>query len=61
MEGNALRIEEWPSEFQRIMESVLEPYMDWLMVYIDDILVFSKSIEEHIKHLRILLHVLYQN
>jgi hypothetical protein len=41
-----------PSIFQRIMQGVLSPYL-WLfcLVYIDDIVVYSKNYEEHIDHL----------
>ncbi|RDB29278.1 hypothetical protein Hypma_014871 [Hypsizygus marmoreus] len=41
-----------PSIFQRVMQSILSPYL-WLfcLVYIDDIVVYSKSYEDHIEHL----------
>ncbi|TFY81000.1 hypothetical protein EWM64_g3019 [Hericium alpestre] len=41
-----------PAIFQRVMQSVLAPYL-WLfcLVYIDDIVVFLTSYEEHIGHL----------
>ena len=41
-----------PSVFQRIMQTVLAPFL-WLfaLVYIDDIVVYSKTFEDHIKHL----------
>lgn len=41
-----------PSIFQRVMQGVLSPYL-WLftLVYIDDIVVYSKSWEEHLVHL----------
>lgn len=41
-----------PSIFQRVMQGILAPYL-WLfcLVYIDDIVVYSKSYEEHIQHL----------
>ncbi|RDB18869.1 hypothetical protein Hypma_014481 [Hypsizygus marmoreus] len=41
-----------PSIFQRIMQGVLAPFL-WLftLVYIDDIVVFSKSWDEHLVHL----------
>ncbi|KAK9166792.1 hypothetical protein Scep_001983 [Stephania cephalantha] len=40
-----------PSEFQKIMNAIFNPYHDFILVYIDDILVFSKSIDQHWKHL----------
>lgn len=41
-----------PSIFQRTMQSILAPFL-WLfaLVYIDDIIVYSKSYHEHIDHL----------
>ena len=41
-----------PSIFQRVMQSILAPYL-WLfcLVYIDDIIIYSKSYEEHLSHL----------
>ncbi|TFY52449.1 hypothetical protein EVJ58_g10011 [Rhodofomes roseus] len=41
-----------PSAFQRVMQGVLAPYL-WLfaLVYIDDIVIYSKSWSEHISHL----------
>lgn len=41
-----------PSIFQRTMQSILSPYL-WLftLVYIDDVVVYSKSYEEHLTHL----------
>jgi hypothetical protein len=41
-----------PSIFQRVMQGILALYL-WIfaLVYIDDIVVFSKSYEEHLDHL----------
>ncbi|GJF00938.1 polyprotein [Phanerochaete sordida] len=41
-----------PSIFQRTMQTILAPFL-WLfcLVYIDDIVVYSKTYEEHIEHL----------
>src|ERR1700683_3612448 len=41
-----------PSIFQRIMQNVLAPFL-WIfaLVYIDDIVIFSKSFDEHLDHL----------
>jgi hypothetical protein len=40
-----------PSEFQNIMNDIFNPFTHFTIVYIDDALIFSKSIEEHWKHL----------
>ena len=41
-----------PSTFQRAMSFALRGCEDFTAVYIDDILVFSKTREEHLEHLR---------
>ena len=46
-----------PGVFQRLMERVLarlnpEDGPDFVVVYIDDVLVFSRTLEEHLEHLR---------
>jgi hypothetical protein len=45
-----------PSIFQRVMQGILAPYL-WIfcLVYIDDIVIYSKSYEEHIRHLDLVL------
>ena len=43
-----------PATFQRLMQSVLTGMSEFCSVYIDDVLVFSDSIEEHIKHLQLI-------
>ncbi|MCG8622081.1 MAG: DDE-type integrase/transposase/recombinase, partial [Proteobacteria bacterium] len=42
-----------PAYFQRFVQQVLEG-LNFAFGYLDDILVFSSSIEEHLKHVRIL-------
>jgi hypothetical protein len=34
-----------PSKFQRVMDEAFQAYFEWLIVYIDDILIFSSSID----------------
>ena len=42
-----------PSTFQRAMEIILEPILNtFVMVYIDDIIIFSKDLIEHTSHLK---------
>jgi hypothetical protein len=39
-----------PSEFQNIMNDIFNHFTHFTIVYIDDVLIFSKSIEEHWKY-----------
>jgi hypothetical protein len=44
------------AHFMYLMNSAFMPGLDqFVMVFIDDILVYSKSMEEHEEHLRIIL------
>ena len=46
-----------PSHFQRMMDSVFgkEIREGWIIIYIDDIIVFSTEWQDHLKKLRIVL------
>ncbi|XP_070024610.1 uncharacterized protein, partial [Nicotiana sylvestris] len=45
-----------PAAFMHLMNSVFRPYLDsFVIVFIDDILVYSRSQEEHARHLRVVL------
>jgi hypothetical protein len=50
-----------PSEFQNIMNDIFNPYSEFCITYIDDILVFSNSIDQHFKHLKVLKEVIRKN
>ena len=42
-----------PATFQRLMESYLcELHLNWCIIYLDDIIVFSRTLEEHIHRLK---------
>ena len=44
-----------------LMNRVFSPYLDqFVVVFIDDILIYSKSDKEHAEHLRIVLQTLQQ-
>ena len=48
-----------PTAFMDLMNRVFSPYLDkFVIVFIEDILVYSGSPEEHEEHLRIVLHIL---
>ena len=48
-----------PATFMDLMNSVFKPYLDqFVVVFIDDILVYSRSGEEHERHLSIVLQTL---
>jgi RNase H-like domain found in reverse transcriptase/Reverse transcriptase (RNA-dependent DNA polymerase)/Integrase zinc binding domain/Chromo (CHRromatin Organisation MOdifier) domain/Retroviral aspartyl protease len=48
-----------PASFQTMINSVLKDYLDdFVIVYLDDILIFSKTIEEHKEHVHQVLRKL---
>ena len=51
-----------PSIFMRLMNEMLKEYMGkFVIVYLNDILIFSRTREEHIQHVRKVLEKLQQN
>lgn len=48
-----------PAVFQRVMQEVLAPFL-WIfaLVYIDDIIIFSKSFDEHLQHIKCVLEAI---
>jgi hypothetical protein len=51
-----------PTTFMCLMNSVLNKYLDkFVLVFVDDILVYSKTKEEHEEHLRMVLQVLREH
>ncbi|GKC91979.1 putative reverse transcriptase domain-containing protein, partial [Tanacetum coccineum] len=55
----SFRVTNAPAVFMDLMNRVCKPYLDkFVIVFIDDILVYSKDEEEHGKHLKIILELL---
>jgi cell fate regulator YaaT (PSP1 superfamily) len=51
-----------PAYFMYLMNKVFMEYLDkFMVVFIDDILIFSKNEEEHDEHLRLVLQKLKEN
>ncbi len=51
-----------PAVFQHLMNDIFREYMDeFVVVYLDDILIFSKNQEDHDKHVRLVLATLREH
>ena len=50
-----------PSEYQNIMNDIFYPHMKFAIVYLDDVLIFSNSINQHIEHLNIFINKIKEN
>lgn len=48
-----------PATFQTLMNDIFREYLDqWLIVYLDDTLIASRTLEEHLQHVEIVLRLL---
>ena len=51
-----------PTTFMRMMDNLLRPFTNsFVVVYLDDILIFSRSWEEHLQHIQQVLNTLRQH
>ena len=58
----SFRLTNAPEAFMDLMNRVFKPYLDWFVVaFIDNILVYWRTPEEHISYLREVLRVLRKN
>lgn len=48
-----------PATFMSLMNGIFHPYLDkFVLIFIDDILIYSKGVEDPENHLRIMLQML---
>jgi hypothetical protein len=51
-----------PAAFQGVMNKIFAPYLHkFVVVYLDDICIFSKTYDEHLKHIQLVLDILQQH
>ena len=48
-----------PGDFQKLVNRLLVKYVNvFIIVYMDNILIYSKTLQEHVEHLRLVLKAL---
>ena len=50
-----------PSEFQRIMNDIFNDYAKFAIVYIDDVLIYSQSFDQHVRHINTFMSIIKRN
>jgi hypothetical protein len=51
-----------PATFMRMMDDILRPFTNtFVVVYLDDILIYNKTWDEHLQHIQQVLHTLRQH
>jgi hypothetical protein len=61
MACNAIRSKNAPALFQRKIQNIFNENQEFVLVYIDDLLIFSKTYKEHVVHLDVFFRKVEQN
>ena len=56
--SNPFGLGQVPTYFQQLISMVLQGCSDFMMAYLDDIIIFCKYKEEHLKHIEIIFQKL---
>jgi Reverse transcriptase (RNA-dependent DNA polymerase) len=49
-----------PATYQTLMNHLFSAYIGWFMdVYLDDIIIYSNSLKEHITHVKLVIDILH--
>jgi len=55
------RLTNIPVIFQSLIDYIIRPFLDkFIVYYLNDILIFSKTLAEYWKYIRVVLDILYQ-
>ncbi|EJC97396.1 DNA/RNA polymerase, partial [Fomitiporia mediterranea MF3/22] len=47
--------------YQALMNYIFQPYLgDWMDIYLDDLVIYSDTIEDHMQHLRTVIDILHK-
>ena len=57
----SFQLKSTPYEFQHIINDIFNYYSKFSMVYIDDVPIYSKKLDQHVKHLKIFFNVTKSN
>jgi hypothetical protein len=62
MVGHVLWSDKCSNHFQRMVDDIMGPFTNtFVVVYLDDILIYSKTWAEHLQHIQKVLHTLWQH
>ncbi|MCO5587284.1 hypothetical protein L7F22_041231 [Adiantum nelumboides] len=55
------RLTNAPATFNHMMERIFRPHLNFTGVFFDDVIIYSKTIEEHKEHLKVIFQALRDN